>query len=269
LGYADNFLKAASLCQGDLIAFCDQDDIWMEQKLSVCSEFFADDNVFLAIHSAQKIGKKGHYPHFTTTNVLNCDALDPFANHPGFAMVFRQNLLQIAQSKQRPSRLHSHDHWLWFLAASTGKIATIDKSLTKYRQHGNNVFGAPPTRSVTSRAKRIIGTFEYDTFADFELECARFLLTASEQNTDLAGQFTMSARRLEFRSRLHRLRTRIYSRESSLLRRAITFGRIFFLRGYWPDRSGTRLGIRAAAKDLLFGVPGAYRLIASEADAPQ
>ena len=27
LGYGDNFLKAASLCDGDLIAFSDQDDV--------------------------------------------------------------------------------------------------------------------------------------------------------------------------------------------------------------------------------------------------
>ena len=28
LGFADNFLKAAVLCGGELIAFCDQDDVW-------------------------------------------------------------------------------------------------------------------------------------------------------------------------------------------------------------------------------------------------
>ena len=32
LGFGDNFMKAASLCSGDLISFCDQDDIWYSNK---------------------------------------------------------------------------------------------------------------------------------------------------------------------------------------------------------------------------------------------
>jgi glycosyltransferase involved in cell wall biosynthesis len=36
LGYKSNFKKAACLCQGELITFCDQDDIWLPTKLEVC-----------------------------------------------------------------------------------------------------------------------------------------------------------------------------------------------------------------------------------------
>src|ERR1700728_1787253 len=59
LGYANNFIRAASLCQGELIAFCDQDDIWMTEKFSVCSEFFRDSEVVLAAHSAVTIADSG------------------------------------------------------------------------------------------------------------------------------------------------------------------------------------------------------------------
>src|SRR6516165_6563427 len=33
LGYPDNFMQAAALTTGKWIAFCDQDDIWLSQKL--------------------------------------------------------------------------------------------------------------------------------------------------------------------------------------------------------------------------------------------
>src|SRR5690242_1811791 len=36
MGYRTNFMRAASLCTSDLIAFCDQDDIWAPQKLAIC-----------------------------------------------------------------------------------------------------------------------------------------------------------------------------------------------------------------------------------------
>jgi glycosyltransferase involved in cell wall biosynthesis len=50
LGYGDNFLKAASLCHGDLIAFSDQDDVWLENKLANSLSFFDDDDVLLSVH---------------------------------------------------------------------------------------------------------------------------------------------------------------------------------------------------------------------------
>jgi glycosyltransferase involved in cell wall biosynthesis len=37
LGYGRNFLKSASMCTGYYVAFCDQDDVWLPQKLSQLS----------------------------------------------------------------------------------------------------------------------------------------------------------------------------------------------------------------------------------------
>jgi len=51
LGWKDNFLKAASLCSGDLIAFCDQDDLWLPNKLEIMSKEFTNPNVMLATHT--------------------------------------------------------------------------------------------------------------------------------------------------------------------------------------------------------------------------
>src|SRR4051812_16300560 len=35
LGFVNNFMRAAQGCRADLIAFCDQDDIWEPNKLAV------------------------------------------------------------------------------------------------------------------------------------------------------------------------------------------------------------------------------------------
>jgi glycosyltransferase involved in cell wall biosynthesis len=271
LGYADNFLKAASLCQGDLIAFCDQDDIWMEEKLSVCVQLFCDPEVGLVAHSAQTIlqsGERGRcYPHFSRTIVLDHGKCNPFANRPGFAMVIRKDLLGMFDADRRPERLLSHDHWLWFLAASSGKVATLARILTLYRQHEGNVFGAPARSAITSEIKSSVTTLEYDNLADFELKCSEILLAAAGQCPRLGDRLRISAREMERRSQFHRLRTRIYAGSSGFFRRAITFGSIFLAGGYLPDSSRTRLGIRAGAKDLLFGVLGGYKLRASRLKA--
>ena len=37
LGFADNFLSGCQSASSDLIAFCDQDDVWLENKLALCA----------------------------------------------------------------------------------------------------------------------------------------------------------------------------------------------------------------------------------------
>src|SRR5262249_13539560 len=51
LGYRANFMRAAGLCQSDLIAFCDQDDYWYPNKIATCIEAFNDREVLLACHN--------------------------------------------------------------------------------------------------------------------------------------------------------------------------------------------------------------------------
>jgi glycosyltransferase involved in cell wall biosynthesis len=263
LGYPDNFLKAASLCREDLIAFCDQDDIWMGKKLSICAELFADPSVLLAIHSAQVLTRSGerggYYPHFAKTRVLGLNTCNPFQNNPGFAMLIRRDLLRFTDNARRPRRVFTHDEWVWFLAATIGKIATAADVLALYRQHSSNVFGAPRPATTAGMVRSAKGTVSYEEWAEVELACSRILSAAAERHPNWKGQLKRSAEKLEYRSRLHDKRTKIYSNDSSFLRRAIIFSQILLLGGYLPNKAAGRLGIRAAIKDLLYGVPGLHR----------
>lgn len=264
LGYADNFLKAASLCSGDLIAFCDQDDVWMKEKLNSCSGYFADASVLLVAHSALTVfnsGKTGRrVPQFKHTRVSTF--CDPLVFALGFATIIRKELLTF-QISLRPSKLLGHDQWLWFLAASAGQIATVSDVLTLYRQHQSNLFGAAPHRTISARARNIAETVHYDERATFEMECSQILRILAAQHPMRAPRLKESAERLAFRSRFHSFRTCIYRADSTLPNRVRAFMNIFLSGGYLPDSSGTRLGPRAAVKDLLVGLPRIHRLFLS------
>ncbi len=84
LGCGMNFLKAASLCSGEVIAFCDQDDVWLPAKLErVCdpdievNRSFAADEVYEVF-----------YPGFTTamSQKFFCDVRN-ILKRPGLVIV--------------------------------------------------------------------------------------------------------------------------------------------------------------------------------------
>ena len=51
LGITENFLRAGSLCQTKYIAFCDQDDIWLDDKIARCEAAINDCAPDLILHS--------------------------------------------------------------------------------------------------------------------------------------------------------------------------------------------------------------------------
>src|SRR6266404_87678 len=59
VGYRANFMRAAGHCISDVIAFCDQDDIWSPWKLTRCVEPFHDPAVLLTYHNAKVVTEAG------------------------------------------------------------------------------------------------------------------------------------------------------------------------------------------------------------------
>jgi glycosyltransferase involved in cell wall biosynthesis len=46
-----NFLRATEACEAEIIAFCDQDDIWLPSKLAVCESAMGATPSWAAVHS--------------------------------------------------------------------------------------------------------------------------------------------------------------------------------------------------------------------------
>lgn len=144
LGYAKNFERAASLCSGDLIAFSDQDDIFLPDKIEVLVREIGDYSLIYS--DATLIDAEGK--EYASSYMR-------YANHPmltgkpfkeivfrcfirGFQIMFNRDLLRVALPM--PNHV-THDDWFTILAAKRGGIKYLDLSLVQYRQHGRNVTG--------------------------------------------------------------------------------------------------------------------------------
>ena len=65
LGAAANFNKAVSLCSGDVIFLCDQDDLWYPEKVAVMSRFLASGGIKAVFCDSDITDADGHPCGFT------------------------------------------------------------------------------------------------------------------------------------------------------------------------------------------------------------
>ena len=152
LGYRKNFMRAASLCQSELIAFCDQDDYWHPNKIEVSVRPFADSEVLLAYHNADVVTGDGERIGSLAERAPRQQDLPPLSSGPwlhalGFTELFRRSLLQWSDlwpqslDQDRRDQPLAHDQWFFFLASVFGTIVYIDEPLVAYVQHGSNTYG--------------------------------------------------------------------------------------------------------------------------------
>lgn len=139
LGYNRNFEKALKFCKGELIAICDQDDIWKLDKLEIQQEAIKDN--LLIYCDSILIDSNGHSMHCKITDKLNFlrgsspEAFLFFNCVSGHTILLKRKLLR--HVFPFPANFH-YDQWLGFVASAKGSIDFINKPLVQYRIHGNN-----------------------------------------------------------------------------------------------------------------------------------
>lgn len=188
-GSAATFERAMSLCRGEFIAPCDQDDVWHDDKLRILYEAIGEHT--LAYADSALIDEHGAPLGLRLSDRLGmAQGSDPLAfafwnSVSGHAMLFRRELLGAALPF-RGSRFH--DWWLAFVAASVGSIVYVPQPLVDYRQHDR-------TQTDVARRRRAGGGRSADRIVARYTERAQWL-------AELAG---FPGRHQPMFQRMHRL----------------------------------------------------------------
>jgi glycosyltransferase involved in cell wall biosynthesis len=147
LYYKANFMKCASLCSGDLIAFCDQDDVWDQDKLATLVQHLKKAEVDLVFHDFRLVDTDGK-PIVNNLSDLFPSLVDyPWIMIRGLTLAFRRKLLRYSDLWEQsvdqhfPSERLAHDQWFVFLAHSFNSLHHISQPLLNYRQHAANLYG--------------------------------------------------------------------------------------------------------------------------------
>lgn len=130
--------------KSEYYAFCDQDDVWYKDKLSVAIEKIKDyDDVPCMYCSAYQMTDRELNPIPTPLLDIRLTFHDSLLRNiaTGCTMVFNDALMRLLKSYS-PEFLHIHDDWVYKVCMAVGgKVIYDTEPHIYYRQHGNNSIG--------------------------------------------------------------------------------------------------------------------------------
>ena len=153
-GVVSNFTNAIRHSRGDKIFLCDQDDVWLPEKVKRVLEAF-ENGASLVLHNA-----------YVTDENLNITSYSFFQDrgsqkgvfrnilknsYMGCCMAFDRKLLK--KIMPIPRYIPMHDQWIGLMGEIYGNVTFIDTPLIYYRVHGNNVTAGRTESSFSQKLR--------------------------------------------------------------------------------------------------------------------
>ncbi|MGD1884145.1 MAG: glycosyltransferase family 2 protein [Paracoccaceae bacterium] len=196
-GSSANFLSLLDHTpdETDMIAFSDQDDVWLPHKLERAATLLERAGTAPGLYCGRTHHASGDLS--VTSQSRSVPNRTDFRNAlvqnvaAGNTIVLNGQAMALAQAAGSP-KVVVHDWWLYLLITGAGGQIVYDNDLLMYyRQHGQNVIGA--NEGIRSQAQRlrmmINGTLkDWNAVNVAALEHAIHLLT--DENADLLRAFS-------------------------------------------------------------------------------
>jgi len=158
LGAAGNFLHLMRHVEGEYYMFCDQDDIWLEEKVarlvaavSDCegpTVVYANSHLYVAGEVIRQKSTQVHPSSLRNTLFFN-------SGIQGCAVIFNHALVD--RLKPFPEVIAMHDHLVTMGAVTFGQMIYLDQPLVLYRQHDQNATGNQPLGPFRRLASFLFG----------------------------------------------------------------------------------------------------------------
>ncbi len=215
-----NFWSAAQHANTEVIAWCDQDDVWHPKKLQICEHQMAMHNVQFISHSAvvtdEDLASTGRlFPCHKRTRVVDPLEGDWLWCAPGFTQYFRSELLRMTCWEKRPNpddpRGPGFDGVISLLAFTSCRRLELSDALVSYRQHEMNFAGPARTYSAAEKFKAAfsIEPTAYAEKAALAKSYGSFVAASDPHNTRAIEYFSKVTARCLRRASVHQSSDRL------------------------------------------------------------
>ena len=262
LGIIGNYKNLAQQTRGDLIYFCDQDDVWLPQKIEkLAGALEAHPDKMAAVCNSETTDKDLNPRHqlfvertpafYEFTHRLEQGTWDSFKDifmqkyiFPAHNMVMKKAMLDLFTAVPEDygkSRLY-HDVWLARITSLAGKLYYLDEILTHYRLHetNSNGFEAPQQESLS----QILAFFSHST-AEIGITALQldhiYQVAAQERHRELFASENLEQLR----------RFADFFRKRAVLHTRSRFFRPAAAASLWSDYFRYGMGFRSLVRDLL------------------
>lgn len=148
IGWAENFYRGFDQATGDIIFPCDQDDIWMKEKIKCMTDIMKhyNDIGLLIGGNIKMIDKDGDIEiikkkYSGKLNRLKFDRKLLFVDHPGCVYCLKKSFYE--EIKEYRFSGYPHDSLLIRMGRLLGKAYYYDTPVIYWRRHSQNTTGKP------------------------------------------------------------------------------------------------------------------------------
>jgi len=150
----DNFLLLMQASTADYVCFCDQDDVWLSDKVSKSKQAmdglereWGPDVPLLVFTDLRLVDSNLHtiHPSFWSYMGIRPERIHRLPRLlvqgvvTGCTAMLNRALVERAM--RMPEDAYMHDRWISWLAAFLGRSAIVSTQTVLYRQHGGNAVG--------------------------------------------------------------------------------------------------------------------------------
>lgn len=215
LGFVRNFERSLSLATGDVVFPCDQDDVWLPEKIAVLSaRLEADESVALVASNATPVDeqlKPLGTGDFWRSLGISKERLAAMRTGRAFEVLLLQGNVFAGMSMAIRRRFLEdalpiapewyHDSWLALAAASRDALLVEEKPLVLYRIHGRNSVGInrTPWTELLRGFFRLDAKLLLSTAKQLETACDRF---GTNIDPERLSRLAERAQHLRFRATL-------------------------------------------------------------------
>jgi glycosyltransferase involved in cell wall biosynthesis len=173
LGSNKNFEQCLQKCSGEIIFLCDQDDVWMSNKVEIMTAYFqAHSNQDAVFSNAQIIDQRGLKTGNTSFNQIEFNQLAQakWISGGSFEILLKGYVVTGATMAIRKRCLPNllpvpeiipeliHDGWMALMLAINNQIGFIAEPLIQYREHESQQVGLKAKNQRVSLLDRFTRT---------------------------------------------------------------------------------------------------------------